>query len=85
MVTGGEWIYGRNPVEEALAAGRRTASDIVLPPYFPEEDDQIQRIRDEARTAFVNYAHRGASEYLPENTMLAFYTGLYMNANGMYS
>ena len=50
MVTGGEWIYGRNPVEEALAAGRRTASEIVLPPYFPEEDDQIQRIRDEARS-----------------------------------
>jgi glycerophosphoryl diester phosphodiesterase len=33
--------------------------------------------------AFVNYAHRGASEYLPENTMLAFYTGIYMGANGI--
>lgn len=31
----------------------------------------------------VNYAHRGASEYLPENTMLAFYTGIYMGANGI--
>ena len=41
------------------------------------------RIRNEARTEFVNYAHRGASEYLPENTMLSFYTGLYMNANGI--
>ncbi|MCQ2367624.1 MAG: 23S rRNA (guanosine(2251)-2'-O)-methyltransferase RlmB [Kiritimatiellae bacterium] len=49
LVTGGEWIYGRNPVEEALAAGRRTASEIVLPAYMPEEDDQIQRLRDEAR------------------------------------
>ena len=49
MVTGGEWIYGRNPVEEALAAGRRTASEIILPPASPEEDDQLQRIRDEAR------------------------------------
>ena len=48
MVTGGEWLYGRNPVEEALAAGRRTASEIVLPPAFPDEDDQIRRIRDEA-------------------------------------
>ena len=48
MVTGGEWLYGRNPVEEALAAGRRTASEIVLPPAFPDEDGQIQRIRDEA-------------------------------------
>lgn len=49
MVTGGEWIYGRNPVEEALAAGRRTASEIVLPPATPDEDDQLARIRDEAR------------------------------------
>lgn len=32
---------------------------------------------------FVNYAHRGASEYLPENTFSAFYTGLYMGANGI--
>jgi len=48
MVTGGEWIYGRNPVEEALAAGRRTASEIILPPAFPDEDDQLRRIRDEA-------------------------------------
>lgn len=50
LVTGGEWIYGRNPVEEALAAGRRTASEIVLPPAHPEEDEQLQRIRDEARS-----------------------------------
>ena len=34
-------------------------------------------------TAFVNYAHRGASEYLPENTLLAFYAGIYMKANGI--
>lgn len=50
LVTGGEWIYGRNPVEEALAAGRRTASEIILPPEFPDEDEQIRRIRDEARS-----------------------------------
>jgi len=32
---------------------------------------------------FINYAHRGASAYLPENTMLAFYAGIYMGANGI--
>ena len=32
---------------------------------------------------FVNYAHRGASEYAPENTLLSFYLGLYMQANGI--
>ena len=50
MVTGGAWVHGRNPVEEALAAGRRTCSGITLPPTFPDEDEQIQRIRDEARS-----------------------------------
>lgn len=49
LVAGGEWLFGRNPVEEALAAGRRTCSEIVLPPASPDEDDQLQRIRDEAR------------------------------------
>ncbi len=32
---------------------------------------------------FIVYAHRGASEYCPENTMLSFYTGVYMKANGI--
>ncbi len=49
LVTGGEWLYGRNPVEEALAAGRRTCTEIILPPAFPDEDEQLQRIRDEAQ------------------------------------
>ncbi len=32
---------------------------------------------------FINYAHRGASEYAPENTLLAFYTGVSMHVNGI--
>ena len=48
MVGGGEWLYGRNPVEEALAAGRRTCTEIVLPPPGATDDDQLARIRDEA-------------------------------------
>lgn len=31
----------------------------------------------------INYAHRGASEYAPENTMAAFCMGLEMGANGI--
>ena len=31
----------------------------------------------------VNYAHRGASEYAPENTMSAFYLGLLQGADGI--
>ena len=40
-------------------------------------------IQSESRQCFVTYAHRGASEYCPENTFLSFYTGLYMGANGI--
>jgi glycerophosphoryl diester phosphodiesterase len=32
---------------------------------------------------FINYAHRGASEYAPENTLQSFYLGLQMQANGI--
>ena len=31
----------------------------------------------------INYAHRGASERAPENTMAAFFLGLEMGANGI--
>ena len=40
-------------------------------------------IKEESRTKFINYAHRGASQYCPENTFLSFYTGVYMGANGI--
>ncbi|MBE6602564.1 MAG: MBL fold metallo-hydrolase [Ruminococcaceae bacterium] len=40
-------------------------------------------IHTESRELFVNYAHRGASEYCPENTLMSFYTGLFMGANGI--
>ena len=32
---------------------------------------------------FVTYAHRGASEYCPENTFMSFYMGMQMGANGI--
>lgn len=31
----------------------------------------------------INYAHRGASEYAPENTFAAFYLGIEMGADGI--
>ncbi len=33
--------------------------------------------------SFVNYAHRGASHYAPENTFQAFYEGLRLGADGI--
>ena len=31
----------------------------------------------------INYAHRGASDYAPENTLSSFYLGLLQGANGI--
>ena len=42
-----------------------------------------QIIEQESRTKFITYAHRGASAYCPENTMMSFYMGMQMNANGI--
>jgi len=56
-------------------------------PWLPYLEDcerlALQVLEKDSRAHFVNYAHRGASDYTPENTMLAFYTGLYMGANGI--
>lgn len=32
---------------------------------------------------FINYAHRGASAYAPENTMPAFKKAYYLDTDGM--
>lgn len=32
---------------------------------------------------FINYAHRGASNYAPENTMVAFQKAIELGANGI--
>ena len=37
----------------------------------------------EVNIMFVNYAHRGASTYAPENTMTSFRLGIQMGANGI--
>lgn len=49
LCTGGEWIYGRNPVVEALRAGRRTFSEMILPPPDKNEADEIAALRATAR------------------------------------
>lgn len=33
--------------------------------------------------SFITYAHRGASEYCPENTFMSFYLGVNMGADGI--
>ncbi|MBQ8509792.1 MAG: MBL fold metallo-hydrolase [Clostridia bacterium] len=53
-------------------------------PFLEECKQKLLRvIQEESSTHFVNYAHRGASEYNPENTMMSFYAGMAMGANGI--
>lgn len=60
LVTGGEWIFGRNPVIETLRAGRRTFSEIILPPSAKGESDDIASLRLTAqqRRIIVRTANR---------------------------
>ena len=58
--------------------------DTAWLPFLEKVENTMKEIiQTESRTEFVNYAHRGASEYAPENTMLSFQLGIFMGANGI--
>ncbi len=53
-------------------------------PFIQSRAKKLLELIDKERTTeFVNYAHRGAPAYLPENTFMSFYGGLAMGANGI--
>lgn len=45
LCTGGEWIYGRKSVLEALRAGRRQCRELILPPAMPNEPEDLAEMR----------------------------------------
>ncbi len=52
--------------------------------YLNKKQTELEAlIYRESRELFINYAHRGASHYAPENTMMSFYLGMQMQANGI--
>lgn len=65
-----------NPFVDESGAIWQRFLDTLAPKLFT-------RLEEESRKDFTVYAHRGASDYAPENTMMAFYLGLYMGANGI--
>lgn len=77
--------HTRENYEKSLTSAENPFIDPTRWDAFLDETERKmeKRIAEESRTEFVNYAHRGASEYLPENTFLSFYTGIYMGANGI--
>ncbi len=80
---------GQNHTQEKAALiGKTEKNPFIDPTEWPLFLESCRLSMDnvilnESRTHFVNYAHRGASEYAPENTMMAFNLGLYMGANGI--
>ena len=53
-------------------------------PYLEScERNAAKVLQEESRSLFINYAHRGACAYAPENTLSAFYLGIYQGANGI--
>ncbi len=53
LCAGGDWIYGRNPVIEALRAARRTFTEVILPPAEKGEADEIALIRATAQARHI--------------------------------
>ena len=71
---------------ERLAAGEK--NPFINPSewlkFLNSSERSMRRVmREEGKALFTAYAHRGASEYYPENTELAFDKGLEMRANGI--
>ena len=71
---------------EAVWAGN---ADACIDPtlwgkFLDSTEGKLDRfLAKNAHDTFVNYAHRGASDYAPENSTIAFSLGLYMGANGI--
>ncbi|MBQ1216422.1 MAG: MBL fold metallo-hydrolase [Clostridia bacterium] len=80
------WQNSTPEGREALMAGESNPfiDDTRWGVFLGKLEARMKKImREESRTKFVNYAHRGASEYYPENTLMSFCHGLSMGANGI--
>ena len=75
----------REKYEESLTAEKNPFIDSTAWTEFLDRCDR--QLRDmmaaEHNTGFINFAHRGASEYAPENTLMAFSLGMFQGANGI--
>lgn len=53
-------------------------------PFLEKLSSQLKDIlKSESKSEFICFAHRGASEYFPENTAVSFDAGIIMGANGI--
>ena len=86
MIGNHTWQNHTQEKFEAMANAKK--NPFIVPgewnEYLLKLKKQLEEIiQNEISTKFVTYAHRGASEYCPENTMMSFYMGMQMGANGI--
>lgn len=80
---------GQNKTEEKYALSlTQKENPFINPEEWGKFLDKCERglwraMEKDSREKFITYAHRGASEYCPENTLLSFYQGIAMGANGI--
>ena len=84
----GNHPYHTKTLQKAALAETAETNPFIDPqwwvPFMDTLGEKLREIlREEAKTGFVNYAHRVASQYAPENTLMAFDLGLSMGANGI--
>ena len=84
----GNHPWHNHTLQKAALAETAETNPFIDPQWWaPFMDTLAEKLREvlkaEAKEKFVNYAHRGASQYAPENTLMAFDLGLTMGANGI--
>ncbi len=88
MVGNHTWQNRTEEKYEAMTLNATEKNPFIEPDewgkYLKKLKKQLEEIiMTESREKFVTYAHRGASEYCPENTLMSFYMGMQMGANGI--
>lgn len=78
-------LYRVEQTGQVLSGAALAEIGLLIPHLEPQYSAFVFYLKMEkgGREHFVNYAHRGASQYAPENTFLSFDTGMYMGANGI--
>ncbi|MBR4863612.1 MAG: MBL fold metallo-hydrolase [Oscillospiraceae bacterium] len=84
----GNHPYHTHTLKKAALAETAETNPFIDPQWWAPFMDKLgaklrEVLKEEAKEKFVNYAHRGASQYAPENTIMAFDLGLSMGANGI--
>ena len=69
--------------KQAIASDSKNARTHCLYMTSDQPSSNQKKVKVNSCMKMINYAHRGASAYYPENTLRSFYAGLDMGASGI--